>query len=201
MTDHHWQVGDRLVHTARPEWGTGQVTSATAYRHEGEDCQRLTIRFDRAGTKALSTAFADLAPAGAASHSAAPSPASVRQASPTLSRDQLLRKLTDVPEPASDPFRSLQNRLEATTNLYRFEPTGKALLDWAAAQTGLSDPLSVFSRTDLEQAFERFRAVRDTHLRSLVHQARKEEPSALSGLGVKVTPAVRELLTRMLTER
>lgn len=46
-----------------PEWGPGTVTRVQAAAHEGKPCQRLTIRFERAGLKTLSTAFAVLVPA------------------------------------------------------------------------------------------------------------------------------------------
>ncbi|MBZ0173299.1 MAG: DUF3553 domain-containing protein, partial [Phycisphaerales bacterium] len=58
-----WKSGDRVVHTTRPEWGLGRVLSATSIREDGQDAQRLTVRFDRAGTKTLSTAVARLAQA------------------------------------------------------------------------------------------------------------------------------------------
>ncbi len=204
MTDQNWRSGDRLVHTARPEWGVGCVLTTTSVCQDGKDAQRLTIRFDRAGTKTISTAVASLAPADTAcqvppDRPAAPPTASA--AEPGRTRTELLQQMVRIPDSASDPFRPLASRLEATTGLYRFAPTGQLLLDWAAAQTGLADPLSTFTRPDLEEAFKRFRAVLDAHLRTLVHQARREEPAALAGLGTKVSPAVRQLLTRMLIER
>ncbi|QKK08554.1 MAG: DUF3553 domain-containing protein [Planctomycetota bacterium] len=200
MTDQHWQPGDRLIHSLRPEWGTGLVLAATSIRQDGKDAQRLSIRFDRAGTKNISTAVATLVapgsvPVGASRAAAGPD----TPAAPN--RTELLQALREIPDAASDPFRPLVTRLEATAALYRFEPSGKLLLDWAAAQTGLADPLSVFSRSDLEEAFARFRTLLDEHLRGLVRLARREEPAALSGLGTRVTPAVRDMLTRMLTER
>ncbi len=200
MTDQHWNSGDRLVHTGRPEWGVGQVLAATSMRQDGKDAQRLTIRFERAGTKTISTAVASLAPPDMAPQ-AAPGRPKAANAEPAPSRAELLKRMVRIPDSASDPFRPLASRLEATTGLYRFEPTGRLLLDWAASQTGLVDPLSTFTRPDLEEAFKRFQAVLDAHLRTLVHQARREEPAALAGLGNKVSPAVRQLLTRMLTER
>ena len=200
MPDQHWRPGDRLVHTSRPEWGTGVVLSAMSIRQDGHDAQRLSIRFDRAGTKTISTAVATLAIPGT---TLAPSTnhGATKEVSPHPDRADLARALREIPDAATDPFRPLASRLVATTGLYRFQPSGKLLLDWAAAQTGLADPLSVFSRSDLEEAFVRFRTLLDEHLRGLVHQAKRDEPAALSGLGTRVTPAVREMLTRMLTER
>src|SRR5689334_4605995 len=60
MAAREWKLGDRLVHAGRPEWGIGEVRAAEATTQDGVRCQRLTIRFDRAGVKTISTAFADL---------------------------------------------------------------------------------------------------------------------------------------------
>ncbi|MFG0260692.1 MAG: DUF3553 domain-containing protein, partial [Phycisphaerales bacterium JB041] len=156
MSEQHWRPGDRLVHSLRPEWGTGLVLSATSIRQDGQNAQRLSIRFDRAGTKTIiSTAVATLVPPGSVAVATSPS-ASRPEVAPVPNQAESARALREIPDAASDPFRPLVARLEATAALYRFEPSGKLLLDWAAAQTGLADPLSVFSRSDLEQAFAQF---------------------------------------------
>ena len=66
------------------------------------------------------------------------------------SPDEVMARL---PEAATDPFSGLEARLKATLGLYRFTDQGGSLLDWAAAQSGLKDPLSEFSRHDLERHF------------------------------------------------
>ena len=60
-----FSFGDRVVHAAKPEWGVGQVVGAQPISENGVSAQRLTIRFDRAGLKTLSTGFAELRPATA----------------------------------------------------------------------------------------------------------------------------------------
>lgn len=203
MAEALWKSGDRVVHTARPEWGLGRVLSVTTIREDGKDAQRVTVRFDRAGTKTLSTAVARLAQADSVPVQVF-APAEDGDEDPlarTHDRASLLTTLHALPEPATDPFLPLARRLENTAGLYRFESHGKSLLDWAAAQTGLADPLTAFSRHDLEEAFRRFRQNLDAHLAKLVNHARREEPAALAGLGAKVTPDVRDMLTRMLTGR
>lgn len=202
MTEAVWKSGDRVVHTARPEWGFGRVLSVTAIRENGTDAQRVTVRFDRAGTKTLSTAVARLAQADSAPVQVlAPDDGEDDPFSQALDKASITARLHALPDPATDPFLPMARRLESTAGLYRFEDHGKSLLDWAAAQTGLADPLSALSRHDLEEAFRRFRHNLDAHLAKLVQQARREEPAALSGLGAKVTPQVREMLTRLLTSR
>ena len=85
-----------------------------------------------------------------------------------------LREIFGVlPEPTRDPFASLADRLKATLNLYRFTADGSSILDWASVQTRLADPLSRFTRAELEQEFGRFSHERDTHLRSLIRDAQR----------------------------
>ena len=60
MATADWKMGDRVIHAGRPEWGIGEVRSAEVVHQDGQRAQRLTIRFDRAGVKVISTAFAEL---------------------------------------------------------------------------------------------------------------------------------------------
>ena len=108
-----------------------------------------------------------------------------------------IQALAELPDALTDPFRSNTQRLEATLETYRFDPdaavdaarrnpnfrpnpfdsryvaSGRKLLDWAIAQTGLQDPLSVFSRHEIEEAWSRFAQARDQHLRDLVAAIKK----------------------------
>lgn len=204
MMESRWESGDRVVHTARPEWGVGHVLSATSLRQDGQDVQRLTIRFDRAGTKTLSTAVAKLAqadsmPVQVFSRQVDAEP-DVSPFGPTDHADALAALVT-LPDSATDPFLPLAKRLDATVALYRFRGEGGSLLDWAASQTQLSDPLSAFSRHELEEGFAKFRTALDAHLRKLVLDASRQDPSVLAGLGAKVPADIRQMLTRLLTQR
>lgn len=182
-----FKFGDRVVHAARPEWGQGVVTAASPDTVEGRTCQRLTIRFDRGGLKTLSTALANLRPAAATDVTPPPSeqPSAAEQLTATGWLDRLGAEAPEVimarlPENATDPFSTPLQRLGATLALYRFTPQGGSLLDWAAAQTGLADPLTVFNRHELEQFFARFATARDQHLRQLADDIRRKDPDALA---------------------
>jgi hypothetical protein len=188
-----WKLGDRLVHSGMPEWGLGEVRAAESISHEGRKAQRLTVRFDRAGVKIISTAFADLRPATGAVQ--AP-PAGTPEPEDSADRAAAEARLAQIPEAATDPFRTRKTRLEATVGLYRFTATGGSLLDWAAAQTGLKDPLSRFSRHELERGFDRFRTNLDAHLRKLVFELKKEDPAALARICAAAGPAARQALKR-----
>lgn len=212
MSITQWSYGDRVVHAAKPEWGHGIITAAASTLHEGKPCQRVTVRFDRAGIKILSTAIAELRtvivqPAEAPVAVAAPptpddQPAttdggwlgSVKTASPT-------EALLKMPPATTDPFTTLAARLRATLALFRFNDSGAALLDWAAAQTGMKDPLSVFSRHELEQAYRRFTFVRDEHLRKLMNDARRQDPSILSSVSREAPAAAQQAMRRIDASR
>ncbi len=114
---------------------------------------------------------------------------------------ELARKLLQLPEAATDPFASRRRRLEATLGLYRFSDRGSALLDWAAMQTGLKDPLSSFSRHELEESFRRFQGLLDQHLRKLVKECRKLEPGTVEAVEAVADAAARQALRRVDTDR
>ncbi len=215
-----WSTGDRVVHTGKPEWGAGAVSSATRTTQDGKPCQLLTIRFDRAGVKTISTAFASLIPAEDAGHIGfGPDPMVAPTASASTNgksshaapskEDEFAARLmgapatgdiraamSKLPEPATDPFSTPMDRFKATLALYRFQPTGGSLLDWAAMQSGLADPLSRFNRHELEKFFESFAIARDGHLRKAAGDARKADPNAAAALIKGALPAAQQALRR-----
>ncbi len=175
-----WAFGDRVVHAGRPEWGVGVVTAAHAEQHEGRHCQKLVIRFDHAGIKTISTAHADLRPEselpmlGAADQNPERDPF---KAPPGLSSKEIMLRL---PEAATDPFSTAKARLAASVAMYRFGDHPSALLDWAVAQSGLKDPMTRFSRHELEEFFRRWVQVRDEHFREMIFQLKRSEPGLLA---------------------
>jgi len=214
MTIRPLKPGDRVRHAGRPEWGVGAVQSTEASAHEGKPCQRVTVRFEREGLKTLSTAFADLRSADQFATVKEPRPTPDGPVSAGLSDDvgsevmipesdavspeQLLQS---VPEPATDPFASPRRRLAATLDLYRFTGQGASLLDWAAMQTGMKDPMTRLNRHELEKLFERFRMNLDTHLRKLVKEIRRQDPAALAELSASAGPAAKHALRRADADR
>jgi hypothetical protein len=244
-TQDKFQIGDRVLHPGKPEWGVGTVASAAGAVHEGAQCQRLGIRFDRAGLKTISTAFVSLRRAskvdsvlsetkplaeaerfsGSGSGSGGggamlgafssgsgggarsergfggggggggggasgerdpfgPPPAHGLPADPR----ELRRKMTAIPDDAVDPFQTDAARLRAVLGLYRFEPTPGSLIDWAAAQSGLSDPLSHFSRHELEEYFGDFQRNLDKALGKAVADAAKVPAAELRTIAQNAPP-------------
>ena len=195
-----------MVHAGRPEWGTGVVTSAQNVQQNGAAVQRLTLRFDRAGLKTLATPPADLRPADApAEKSAAVDPEGGENrgwlAEVEASGKTLGEVFSKLPEACGDPFASLASRIEATLKLYRFNDSGSALLDWAAMQTGLADPLGEFARHELEQQFPRFAEAREKHLRALLREVRESDTAAVRAVVAKSSPEGRAAVKRAYGKR
>jgi hypothetical protein len=183
MSQHDFQPGDRVRHEQRPEWGVGSVTKVERCTTNGRPAQRLSVRFPNAGLKALNTAHAPLARAEDATAD------QTDAAQPVVEWDRLSesgwlgsvahRKVDEVmiilPLDARDPFLGLEKRLLFTLDLYRFDRAGRSLMDWAVAQSGLEDPLSRFTRHELEQLFDRWATERDNHLARLLHEAADQQ--------------------------
>ena len=110
---------------------------------------------------------------------------------------KIKEQMISLPQDLRDPFNSLAKRLSMMLGLYRFDRSGSGLLDWAVAQSGLDDPLSRFTRQDLEQFFDRWAFEREAHLNKLLQEAR-HEPAALSQ-AVKNAPASAVEMVRRLT--
>lgn len=196
-----FQFGDRVVHHARPEWGIGVVTNAQKILADGNAAQRLTVRFEREGIKTVSTAHADIRPAGETEPVAAEAAQELPEWLGRQDPIEIARRMGRLPEPATDPFATPAQRLKATLNLYRFSDHGSSLLDWAAMQTGLTDPLSRFSRHELEEFFRRFAHEREQHLRSLLSDLQKSDPAALARIAADCTPDQRSVLQRLNARR
>jgi len=207
MSDLILSFGDRVRHNGRPEWGIGTVVKIEPLPVNGHSTQRLSIRFPNAGIKTLIADTADLqrvqdngdplsehfdtAPAARAwdkySQDDWLSP---------VARKKVLEALIGLPPDVRDPFFSLQKRLHMTFRLYRFDKSGKGLIDWAVAQTGLDDPLSRFTRQELEQHFGRFAFERDAHLQRLIQEVRGDMPTINAALE-NTPPAAIEAVRRI----
>ena len=188
--------GDLVRHKRRPEWGSGRVLQTQAITHEGKPAQRVTVDFKNHRTLTLNTAIAPLEveQAGEVEYRTSPrnTPShhsSASNARPTETEehrqsigwlDDLERstggkkhELHELPHSLSDPFLSDRQRLAHTLDTFYFSTDPSRLLDWARMQTGLDDPLTRYTRQELEQAFPRFARDRDQHLHQLVRQFKR----------------------------
>ena len=92
-----------------------------------------------------------------------------------------------IPDAAGDPFRNVWDRLKTTLDLYRFNAEARSMTDWAVAQSGIEDPLTIFNRQELETLFAKWTRLRDSHLTTLVEEAEREE-----GGGDKIRTIIRK---------
>ncbi len=203
MSATQWSFGDRVLHADRPEWGEGQITAIQPILVEGQPSQRLTIRFERAGIKKLATAVANIKPAsGSTSAKPASAHAAADEAKPaeeSLSDEALTKRLVSMPEETLDPFNSLEERLARTLSLYRFTDQGGSLLDWAAMQTGLADPLSRILRHELEVHFGTFRRNLERHTKEIGLQLMRQDKKKLQAVAAKAPAEGRQALSRILS--
>lgn len=184
-----FRLGEIVVHPRRPEWGDGVIDQAMTITHEGKPAQRLIVRFANHGQVTINTGVAPLLRKEAVvpmrDHSTIVSETSSRLALAakeksaggwldSLGEKRNGKELYSLPEAMTDPFASLSKRLQATLDSYRFSTEPRSLIDWGVVQTGLNDPLSKYTRHDLEQAFPRFARDRDQHLVELVRQIKRQ---------------------------
>lgn len=185
--------GDVVLHASRPEWGRGVVDQVSATTHQGLPAQQLIIRFENHGRITLNSAVAPLLCKDASTSMTTLKTASFPSTSSTSGHPTVnvtadrgwlgalgqkarpSEEIARLPQPMTDPFASPARRLAATLESFRYngarEPrNARLLLEWAQAQSGLSDPLSKYTRHEIEEAFPRFVRDRDNHLAALVKQ-------------------------------
>lgn len=178
--DAPYRPGDVVIHPARPEWGRGKVEQARPAVHQGTKGQSVVVTFANRGRVTINTAVVPFA----RGQQPKDSTASMKPTfSPPSSEQGWLGSLAGggdgnalyaLPEACNDPFASDKQRLVATAETYRFSTEARSLIDWAVAQTGLDDPLSKYTRPELEQAFPRFARDREKHLRDLAYQMKRD---------------------------
>lgn len=210
MSDRKFEFGDRVRHARRPEWGIGSVVKAELVTVDGDRTQRVSVRFPNAGLKTLSTSHAELqlidqqaSPNGAGDD--AELLAGWERMDETDWLAPVVRRKVDeamvaLSSEVRDPFQSLPKRFALFLDLYRFERTGRSLVDWAIAQSRISDPLSRFTRHELEALFDRWAANRDKYLHRLIQEARSD-PAMARAVVASASPAAREAVRRLTNER
>jgi hypothetical protein len=102
-----------------------------------------------------------------------------------------------LPMETRDPFLTLDQRLAATVELCRYDKSPRRLLEWAMAQTGIEDPLSVYNRQELETIFMRWARERDAHLARLLRDLRRQNPGKADQVRDKLPGPVRESVKKI----
>ncbi len=206
MSTPKFTKGDRVLHTSRPEWGIGTVVKAEEETVKGRPAQRLAVRFPNAGLKTISTAHAALqlvtdgAPGGSEDGQTDSLAGWDKMTESDWLGEVAQRKVQEVMVSLNgevrDPFTALEKRLSVCLNLFRFDRTGRSLIDWAVAQSGLDDPLSRFTRHELEVLFDQWATRRAEHLQKLLAQARGDQ-QLVARLVAAAPPAAQQSVRRL----
>jgi len=199
-----YKIGQRVRHGKRHEWGTGSIIKIEVITREGRPDRRIWIRFPNVGEKTVLASMAELEHVEGETASAAgasgPTLADLHAQSDggwlgQISKHKPEHIMMALPDAVTDPFLPLRRRLQNALALYRFD-SGPRLIEWAVAQSGLNDPLSQFSRHDLEGFFQRWRFALDAQLGRLLQEARREPgvlDEALKGAPPAAAATVRKL--------
>ena len=203
-----YKKGDLVRHPERPEWGIGEITKMEILTRDGKPDRRLWVKFPSEGTKTLLASIANLEMAENLDLPSQEDPATFidREADHEpgwlgeIAKNRPEDAMVALPPRATDPFTPLRSRLQFLITLYRFEPTGGKLIDWAVAQTGMDDPLSRFNRHELEQFYERWMWERDRHLVKMLDEAKKTNEQ-VDDLIAKAPNSVRRGIKRVSPAR
>lgn len=174
-TIQRFEPGDLVSHPKRPQWGGGVVKKADAIHHQGQRVQRLTVDFANHGRVVINTAVATLLAKKETNSMTANATGKDKGWLDQLEQTQGLKshELWELPDAMTDPFATESMRLTATLESYRHSTEARSLIDWAITQTGLDDPMTRYTRQELEQNFQRFARNRDQHLKELVRNMKR----------------------------
>ena len=206
-----FEYGDNVKHAKRPEWGIGTVIKVERFAKDDITGQRLTVRFPNGGLRTLTVPPAELEVSTEPEEPAAAPNRDLESAAVwdkvdkegwlgSVAKRKSAEAIIAIPLPARDPFNGLSQRLAHTLELYRFDRTGSSLIDWAVAQTGLDDPLTHYTRHELEHFFDRFAYERDEHLRRLLDDCR-HEPGLVRRVMAKARPSAQQAVRRLTPSR
>lgn len=152
-------VGQKVQIPARTDWGVGIVRKVASTSVAGVATHRVTIQFAH-GTRLLIVPPARIA---------LPQEEVQREKGwlDSISANSLDDRLRRVPDEILRVLGSTRQRLAAVYPLFRYTAEPKSIQTWARRQTGVGDPLSQWSRDELQIAFDAFVLERDAHLRGL----------------------------------
>ncbi len=172
--------GDRVRHPEFPEWGTGSVVKVENSAINSKPTSCVSVRFSSAGLKKFSGECIPLE----LLESNHEMPVDRDYKRPAIAEvedlekaglsnaveQKLLEIMLAIPMACRDPFNSQEYRFRKTLDLYKYDLSGRGLMEWAMSQTGMDDPLTRFNRTELEVYFKQFARDRDQHLSKLLRE-------------------------------
>lgn len=170
-------VGREVQNAAKLDWGVGKVLRVQRIQTGGGPAHRVTVHF-KVGTRTVQVPPARLIDPEA-------EPTRKKGWLDTIGGSTLDDTLRRVPEDVARFLGSPEQRFTVLLPLFAVDPEdGKALAEWARRQTRVADPLTQWSRDELDAAFGDYCVDRDSTLRNVTALVRQQ-----SGPG-----RVRELL-------
>ena len=175
-----FKTGDLVKHPLRPLWGEGEVRQASQTRYNGKDGQRLVVVFKNQGKVTINTAVVQLQAKDEAKDDMNTANSTDWLSDLEAKQDSNKNDLTGLPESITDPFTDIVTRLQRTLADYRYTNANpRSLLEWAMRQTGMDDPLSEYTRHDLEAAFSRYTYLRGKYLLETVRTLKRNNKRPL----------------------
>lgn len=171
--------GDRVRLSTRPEWGHGEVLSVISTIVDNEPTRKVRIRFARAGVREVIDS---------------PALAATEDGPVNLQPAALIARMVALPPSLLDALRPLPDRFKETGAMFRFNGRGGSLIDWAAMQTGLVDPLSELPRHEIENAFVQFRRALEDHLRNLGRTMKHENEAEFRRIALQMPDDAQDVL-------
>src|SRR5262245_32162795 len=142
-------VGQKVINPSRPEWGVGQVLRVSEVVENGVTVHRVSVQFPTGHRNLL------MPPAKLCN----PQPEKQRQAGwlDGLAKTDLDTKLRSLPEDVLFFLGLPHQRIAAAASMYEWEESDAGLVRWARKQTMTSDPLSLWTRDELQSAYADYR--------------------------------------------
>jgi hypothetical protein len=160
-------VGVKVKNAARPEWGAGTVLRVQPVEVGVRKTFRVSVQFATGHRTLL------VPPARLVTPEREPQRESGWLAG--LGKNTLDDRLRALPQQVVEVLGTPRERLSAVIPLYALRPESESLLRWAREQTGVSDPLTCWTRDELLVAFQDFCAQRDAHLRHVAALLKRSE--------------------------
>lgn len=198
--------GDRVAHPSFPEWGSGSVIKVENTAIKGNPTRRITVRFSHGGLKIFTGDDIPLDlvaseyqqnPSADVKRPAIAEVEDLERSGLTQAIEQkLLEIMHAIPLACRDPFNNAEHRLKKTFDLYKYDLSGRGLMEWAMFQTGMDDPLTRFNRTELEMYFKQFAHDRDAHLSKLLAEMR-DDPVVIKRLLAEAPVGAKRMVTKL----
>ncbi len=150
-------VGRRVCNPTRPEWGAGTVLRIQTTDVAGQTVHRISVQFTT-GHRTL------VVPPG---RLATPQAEPEREAGwlDRAAKTTIDDRLAALPEAVREFLGTATQRIVVLGRLYELNDDAAVLLRWARSQSGVADPLTLWTRDELRASFDEFCRRRDRLLR------------------------------------